>query len=89
MDATLGKSFLILEKMCSQKKLLEGESDETSLRQYRALEEAVYGFEDEVGSNALEASVSRLRRALEAAKCPTPIVTVRGIGWMLPREESL
>lgn len=52
----------------------------------RALEEAVYGFDDEVGPNALEASVSRLRRALEAAGAPTPIVTVRGLGWMLPRE---
>jgi two-component system OmpR family response regulator len=54
----------------------------------RALEEAVYGFDDEVGPNALEASVSRLRRALEAAGCPVPIVTVRGLGWMLPREDS-
>ncbi|KIT14614.1 response regulator transcription factor [Jannaschia aquimarina] len=52
----------------------------------RALEEAVYGFDDEVGPNALEASVSRLRRTLEAAECPIPIVTVRGVGWMLPRE---
>ena len=54
----------------------------------RTLEEAVYGFVDEVGPNALEASVSRLRRALEAAGFPTPIVTVRGIGWMLPRDEK-
>jgi len=52
----------------------------------RALEEAVYGFDDEVGPNALEASVSRLRRALAAAGCPVPIVTVRGVGWMLPRD---
>lgn len=50
------------------------------------LEEAIYGFDDEVGPNALDAAVSRLRRALEAAGCPLPIVTVRGIGWMLPRE---
>jgi two-component system OmpR family response regulator len=54
----------------------------------RALEEAVYGFDDAVGPNALEASVSRLRRALEAAGYPRPIVTVRGIGWMLPREDA-
>lgn len=54
----------------------------------RVLEEAVYGFDDEVGPNAIEASVSRLRRALEAAGCPVPIITVRGIGWMLPREAT-
>ena len=52
------------------------------------LEEAVYGFDDEVSPNALEASVSRLRRALDAAGCPLPIVTVRGLGWMLPREKA-
>ncbi|MCR9220499.1 MAG: response regulator transcription factor [Alphaproteobacteria bacterium] len=54
----------------------------------RALEDAVYGFDEEVGPNAIEASVSRLRRALDAAGCPTPIVTVRGLGWMLPRGED-
>ena len=31
----------------------------------------------------LKAAVSRLRRALAAAGCPLPIVTVRGIGWLL------
>jgi len=49
------------------------------------LEEAIYGFDDEVGPNALEAGMSRLRRALAAAGCPLPIVTVRGIGWMLAK----
>lgn len=49
----------------------------------RVLEEAIYGFDDEVSPNALEAAVSRLRRALEAADCPLPVVTVRGVGWML------
>jgi two-component system OmpR family response regulator len=49
------------------------------------LEESIYGFDDEVGPNALEAAVSRLRRALEAADCPVPVVTIRGVGWMLPR----
>jgi two-component system OmpR family response regulator len=52
----------------------------------RVLEEAIYTMDDEVTPNALEAAVSRLRRALEAAKCPVPIVNVRGVGWMLPRE---
>lgn len=52
----------------------------------RVIEEAVYGFDDEVSPNAIEASVSRLRRALAAEGSGTTIVTVRGIGWMLPRE---
>jgi two-component system OmpR family response regulator len=52
----------------------------------QVLEEAIYTLDDEVTPNALEAAVSRLRRALEAAGCPIPIVTVRGVGWMLPRE---
>jgi len=51
----------------------------------RSLEEAVYGFDDDVSPNALEASISRLRRALDAAGCDVPIVTVRGVGWMLVR----
>ncbi|WP_420346201.1 response regulator transcription factor [Pelagibius sp.] len=54
----------------------------------RVLEEAIYGFDDEVSPNALDAAVSRLRRGLEAAGCPLPIVTVRGVGWMLPREDA-
>lgn len=52
------------------------------------LEEAIYTLDDAVTPNALDAAVSRLRRALEAAGCPLPIVTVRGIGWMLPREAA-
>ena len=54
----------------------------------RTLEEAVYGFDEEVGPNAIEASISRLRKALDAAGSDTSIVTVRGVGWMLPRKEA-
>jgi two-component system OmpR family response regulator len=50
------------------------------------LEEAIYTLDDEVTPNALEAAVSRLRRALAQAGCPVPIVNVRGVGWMLPRD---
>jgi two-component system OmpR family response regulator len=52
----------------------------------QVLEEAIYTLDDEVTPNALEAAVSRLRRALDAAGCTVPIVNVRGVGWMLPRE---
>lgn len=54
----------------------------------RALEEAIYGFDDEIGPNALEAAVSRLRRALTAAGSDAPIVTVRGVGWMMPHGDG-
>ncbi|MGP1396749.1 MAG: response regulator [Inquilinaceae bacterium] len=52
----------------------------------RVLEDAIYTLDDEVGPNALEAAVSRLRRGLDAAGCPLPIVTIRGVGWMLAKE---
>lgn len=52
----------------------------------QALEEAIYTIDDEVTPNALEAAMSRLRRALDMANCKVPIVNVRGVGWMLPRE---
>ncbi|MGP9819807.1 response regulator transcription factor [Salinarimonas sp. NSM] len=52
----------------------------------RTLEDAIYALDDDVTPNALEAAVSRLRRALDAAGCPLPIVTVRGVGWLLATE---
>lgn len=52
----------------------------------QVLEEAIYTLDDEVTPNALEAAISRLRRALDSAGCHIPIVNVRGVGWMLPRE---
>jgi two-component system OmpR family response regulator len=47
------------------------------------LEQAIYSFDDEVGPNALEAAVSRLRKVLEGAGAPLTVVTIRGVGWML------
>lgn len=47
----------------------------------RALEEAVYGYDDEIASNSLDAHVSRLRRKLIPARLE--IHTIRGIGYLL------
>jgi len=47
------------------------------------LEDAVYGFDDEVGANALDVSVYRLRRRLEHAGAGVQIHTVRGVGYLL------
>lgn len=47
------------------------------------LEEAVYGFDDEIQSNALDSHVSRLRRKLRDAQAGVEIHTVRGVGYLL------
>ncbi len=48
-----------------------------------ALEDRLYGFDDDVSGNALEASVSRLRRKLAAAGSVVGIEATRGIGYRL------
>ena len=48
-----------------------------------ALEDRLYGFDDDVSGNAIEATVSRVRRKLAAAKSGVRIEAVRGIGYRL------
>lgn len=48
-----------------------------------ALEEAVYSFDDEVQSNALDTHVSRLRRKLAESGAGVEIHGIRGIGYLL------
>jgi DNA-binding response OmpR family regulator len=47
------------------------------------LEERLYGYDQAVTGNALEAAVSRLRRCLEDAGAGVRIETRRGIGYLL------
>ena len=46
----------------------------------------LYGWSDEVGANAVEVYVHRLRRKLEPLGCE--IRTVRGMGYLLEREDA-
>ncbi|MDO5658419.1 MAG: response regulator transcription factor [Paracoccus sp. (in: a-proteobacteria)] len=48
-----------------------------------ALEDAVYGFDDEIQSNSLEANMSRLRRKLADAGAGVEIHNVRGVGYFI------
>jgi DNA-binding response OmpR family regulator len=48
-----------------------------------ALEQAVYSFDDEIQSNALDAHISRLRRKLADANAGVEIHGIRGIGYLL------
>lgn len=47
------------------------------------LESQVYGFDEEISSNALEAHISRLRRRLADARASVILHGVRGVGYML------
>lgn len=47
------------------------------------LHEAVYGLADEIQSNALDAHVSRLRRALKDADAGVEIAVIRGVGYLI------
>jgi DNA-binding response OmpR family regulator len=51
-----------------------------------SLEEAVYGFDDEIQSNALDTHVSRLRRKLADADAGVEIHGIRGVGYLLKRQ---
>jgi len=50
-----------------------------------ALEEAVYNFDDEIQSNALDTHVSRLRRKLAEADAGVEIHGIRGVGYLLKK----
>jgi DNA-binding response OmpR family regulator len=47
------------------------------------LESQVYGYDDEISSNAMEAHISRLRKRLADAGAGVIIHGVRGVGYML------
>ncbi|WP_447929903.1 response regulator transcription factor [Sphingopyxis fribergensis] len=49
----------------------------------RSLEEAVYGFDDEIQSNTLDSHVSRLRRRLADATADVEIHAIRGVGYLI------
>ncbi|MEF0944233.1 response regulator transcription factor [Rhizobium sp. BR 362] len=58
--------------------------DKTVLRS--TLEAAVYNYEEEIQSNALDAHISRLRKRLVEAGAGVAIHNIRGVGYLL-REE--
>lgn len=48
-----------------------------------SLENAVYGFDDEIQSNAIDAHLSRLRKRLREHGCQAEIKPLRGIGYLM------
>jgi DNA-binding response OmpR family regulator len=68
--ALTSKEFLLLDAMARHPKRIVSRED---------LERALYGWGEEIGSNAVEVHVHHLRRKLS----PKLIVTVRGVGYQL------
>lgn len=54
----------------------------------RVIEDAIYSLEETPGPNALEASISRLRRQLAEAGADVEIHTIRGIGYLMAEGRS-
>jgi DNA-binding response OmpR family regulator len=48
-----------------------------------SLEQAVFGFDDQVQSNTLDSHISRLRRKLSGANAGVDIHAIRGVGYLL------
>lgn len=48
-----------------------------------AIEQGVYSLGEEIGSNAIDANISRLRRRLSESESDLIIHAVRGVGYML------
>jgi DNA-binding response OmpR family regulator len=68
------RELLVLEALARRK-------GRTVLRS--VLEEAVYSFDDEIQSNALDTHVSRLRKKLSEAGAGIEIHPVRGVGYLM------
>lgn len=71
------REILVLERLAKR-------SGRTVIR--GALEEAVYGYGDEIQSNTLDSHISRLRRKLAIAEAAVEIHAIRGIGYLLRGE---
>jgi DNA-binding response OmpR family regulator len=69
-----GRELTLLE-------LLMRRSGRVILKQH--VEDQLFGLDSDVGSNALEVQVHRLRRRLEPLKARVQIHTVRGVGYLL------
>jgi DNA-binding response OmpR family regulator len=49
----------------------------------RVFEDTIYGFNEDVAANTIEAVMSRLRRRLQSIEARVTIHTLRGIGYLL------
>lgn len=72
------RQLLVLEALCLR-------AGRTVVREW--LVERVYGFEDQIQSNALDAHISKLRRQLEAVNAGVVIHVIRGVGYLMRAQD--
>ncbi len=80
--ASVGTTPLVLTRResCLLEELIRADG-RTVVRD--VLEDRLYGFDERVSANALEAVVSRVRRRLSVAGAACTVETIRGIGYRL------
>jgi DNA-binding response OmpR family regulator len=71
------RELLVLQALAKRK-------GKTVLRS--TLEQAVYNYEEEIQSNALDAHISRLRKRLSDLDAGTTIHNIRGVGYLLKED---
>ncbi|EHS49470.1 two component transcriptional regulator, winged helix family [Rhizobium sp. PDO1-076] len=85
MNVTIGSALLELPRRELLVLIaLAKRKDKTVLRS--ALETAVYNYEEEIQSNALDAHISRLRKRLSESSAGVTVHNIRGVGYLLKEE---
>ena len=80
------KSILFSRKEVSLLEMLMQRAGHVVSRE--KIESSLYSFSDEIGSNALDVIVSRLRKNLSQNNANISIKTIRGIGYILTEYED-
>lgn len=76
-----GQSLILPRRELALLEALMRRAGQVVLRE--SLENAVYGFDDEIQSNAIDAHLSRLRKRLREHGCLAEIKPLRGIGYLM------
>jgi DNA-binding response OmpR family regulator len=80
-----GQPLALTARELSLVELLMRRSGRVVLKQH--IEDQLFGLDGEVGSNAVEVLVHRLRRKLEPIEPRATIHTVRGVGYLLSEDD--
>ncbi len=81
-----GKSLVLSRRELSVLECLIRRAGYVVTREH--IEEAVYGYDDEIASNTLESHVSRLRKLLAQYEAGVAIRAIRGVGYVMRESDG-